>query len=235
MKVPAFGARACGGTEASIVSRPKGARDADYEARRRDLLRGMSRHLMRRDSPRPSLRELAAAAGVSVPTLRHYFGARPQVIDAIFEEGLRLGRDGLAAQAGSEKPLAESIPDYVDALIRALRTPREVVLGDMFAVGLGEGLIDRAVSGSALRHILDPTIATLETRLRAHIARGEMIDTDVRAAAMMLAAPLLLATLHQDQMGGADETPMDLALMGGTIGQAFLRAFATNAPQEENR
>ena len=79
------------------MPRPKGTRDADYDVKRSDLLRGMSQHMMRRDSPRPSLRELASAAGVSVPTLRHYFGARPQVMDAIFEECLNLGRTGLEA------------------------------------------------------------------------------------------------------------------------------------------
>lgn len=215
------------------MPRPKGTRDADYGVKRSELLRGMSLHMMRRESPRPSLRELAVAAGVSVPTLRHYFGARPQVIDAIFEDCLRLGRDGLDAQRQSEKPFDDSIRDYVQALIYAMRAKRDVALGDLIAVGLGEGLIDKAVSASTLRHILDPTIEALEARLRVHIARGEMIESDVRAAALMLVSPLLLATLHQDQMRGAVKTPIHLEDTGLAIGEAFVRAYAT--PEEQPR
>lgn len=186
---------------------------------------------MRRDSPRPSLRELASAAGVSVPTLRHYFGARPQVVDAIFEECLKLGQEGLAAQRNAEKPFAESIQDYSAALIRALAAGREVRLGDLFAVALGEGLLDVGVSRSTLRHILDPTIIVLEDRLRAHIARGDMIDTDVRAAALMLISPLLFASLHQHQLSGDQERPMSLNATTEAISAAFIRAYgkATDA------
>lgn len=211
------------------MPRPKGARDAGYETRRSELLRGMAAHMMRRETPRPSLRELAASAGVSVPTLRHYFGARPQVVDAIFEDCLLTGRPGLDAQRESEKPFAESIVDYVQALVRALETQREVRLGDLFAVGLGEGLLDPAMGPSALRHIIDPTVETLEIRLRGHIARGEMIDTDARAAALMLISPLLLGVLHQRQMGGASCTPLDLTAVSETITAAFVRAFQAPA------
>lgn len=213
------------------MPRPRGTRDADYAVKRGELLRGMSRHMMRRCSPRPSLRELASAAGVSVPTLRHYFGARPQVIDAIFEDCLKLGQVGLDAQKRSEKPFAESIRDYVLALIQAMRAERDVRLGDLIAVGLGEGLLDTAVSRSTLRHILDPTVAALEARLRLHIARGEMIDTDLRAAALMLVSPLLLAALHQDQLCGAAETPMPLEDTALAIGDAFVRAYGADARQ----
>jgi AcrR family transcriptional regulator len=185
--------------------------------------------MMRRETPRPSLRELASAAGVSVPTLRHYFGARPQVIDAIFEECLRLGRDGLDAQRRPEKPFEESIHDYSRALIRALGMEREVRLGDLIAVSLGEGLLDIGISRSTLKHIIDPTIDALEERLRAHIERGEMIDTDVRAAALMLVSPLLLASLHQDQLHGAADRPMRLEDTAESVSAAFVRAYQAPA------
>jgi len=207
------------------LSRPKGARDADYENRRSELLRSMTLHMMRRDSPRPSLRELAAAAGVSVPTLRHYFGARPQVIDAIFEECLKRGRQVIEDASRSDRPFADSILDFSRTLVDALAARREVRLGDFFAVTLGEGLIDPGVSRSTRRHVLDPTVATLATRLRGHVDRGEMIDTDLRDAALMLVCPLLMASLHQEQMGGALESPIRLDDMIETMSAAFVRAF----------
>lgn len=213
------------------MPRPKGARDADYENRRSELLRSMTRHMMRRDSPRPSLRELAAAARVSVPTLRHYFGARPQVVDAIFEECLKRGRPSMDEQSRSERPFADSILDFARTLVRAMAAEREVRLGDLFAVSLGEGLIDRGVSRSTLRHVLDPTVATLAARLQTHVDRGEMIDTDLRDAALMLVSPLLLASLHQDQMGGAAESPIRLDDLVERVSAAFIRAFG-RSPKE---
>ena len=207
------------------MPRPKGARDADYDNRRSQLLRSMTHHMVRRESPRPSLRELAAAAGVSVPTLRHYFGARPQVIDAIFEECLKLGRATMDEQSRSDRPFADSILDFSRTLVGALAAGRESRLGDFLAVSLGEGLIDPGVSRSTLRHVLDPTVATLEARLRLHVDRGEMIDTDLRDAALILLSPILLASLHQDQMGGSAESPIRLDDMVETVSAAFVRAF----------
>lgn len=212
------------------MPRPKGTRDADYNLRRGELLRGMTRHMMRRVSPRPSLRELAAAAGVSVPTLRHYFGARPQVVNAIFEDCLNTDRAGLDAQRSSDRPFAQSIHDYCEALMRALTSKREVRLSDLFAVSLGEGLLDHDISRSTLRHIFDPTVEALESRLRVHIDRGEMIEADVRAAALMLISPLLLASLHQDQMMGARDNPMCLENATKAVADAFVRAYQATPP-----
>lgn len=215
------------------VPRPKGSRDSDHEAKRRELLRKMTVRMMRREVVRPSLRDLAATAQVSAPTLRHYFGGRAEVFDAILAEILRQGQAGLDAQRRSDQPFAESIRDYALALIRAISAPREVRLGDVFAVSLAEGLLDPEVSRSTLSHIIEPTLETLETRLRDHMARGEMIETDVRAAALMLLSPLLLASLHQDQLRGAEVRPLALDGLAETLTDAFVRAYAkpTSIPQ----
>lgn len=212
------------------MSRPKGIRDADYEAKRRALLQSMAVRLMSRDVAKPSMRDLAAAAKVTVPTLHHYFGGRPQVIDAILEEQLRLGGHGLAAQRTSDQPFSASVRDYALTLVGALGVARDVRLGDLFAVSLAEGMVDPSISASTLRHILDPTIETLQARLSDHIARGEMIEADTRAAALMLMSPLLLASLHQDQLGGAERDPIALAAMADEISAAFVRAFAAASP-----
>ncbi len=211
------------------MSRPKGARDSDHEAKRRDLLAKMSRRMMRRSPARPSLRNLAAAADVSVPTLRHYFGGRPAVIDAILAECLRLGREGLDAQNQSPKPFADSIHDYAQDLVLALTAARDVRLGDVFAVSLAEGMLDADVSRSTLTHIVDPTLKALEIRLGHHMDRGEMTRSDARSAALMLVSPLLLACLHQNQLGGAAVRPLSLDLLTRDVATAFVRAFSALA------
>ena len=173
------------------MARPKGALDADHVAKRQSLLHKMTVRMMRREIPRPSLRNLAASADVSVPTLRHYFGDRSHVVDAILAECLRRGRPGLDAQAHSDLPFDQSVLSYARDLVAALTTPKEVRLGDIFAVSLAEGLLDEAVSGATLNHILEPTLEILEARLEHHIALGQMKPTDTRAAALMLLSPIL--------------------------------------------
>jgi AcrR family transcriptional regulator len=207
------------------VPRPAGARDADYEEKRKALLWRMTVRLMRRETARPSLRQLAEAAGVAVPTLRHYFGDRRGVMEAILANYLEAGRARLAQLSEPVGDLETSVRDYGYALLRGLRAPREVRLGDVFAVAIAEGLLDAGVGPAALRFVLDPSVEILEIRLKQHIARGEMRPTDTRTAALMLLAPLLLAMLHQDQMGGSDCNPLDLERLIDETCAAFVRAY----------
>jgi AcrR family transcriptional regulator len=208
------------------VSRPKGSRDTGHEAKRQDLLASMTLHMVRRDGGRASLRELATAAGVSVPTLRHYFGDRSQTLDAVMAECLRRGRPGLDAQRHSDQPFSQSIRDYAEDLMFALSTPKTVRLGDVFAISLAEGFLDPQLGPSALSHIVDPTIEALQARLALHVQRGEMIATDLRAAALVLASPLLLASLHQQQLCGQQTSPLAMNDLVEDVVAAFLRAFA---------
>lgn len=211
------------------MSRPKGARDAEYEVRRVTLLRRITRRLMRRETARPSFRQLAAEAEVSTPTLRHYFGDRPRLMAAILDTYLEDGRRGLEAVAQPTGDLETSIRDYCAALLAAMRAPREVRLGDVFAVSIAEGLLDSEIGPAALRYIVDPSIDVLRRRLDEHVRRGEIIATDTRAAALFLLSPLLLAILHQDHLGGRDTSPVDLPSAFDSICDAFLRAYAAPA------
>lgn len=211
------------------VSRPKGARDADYDAKRIVLLGRITARLMRRETARPSYRQLAEAAEVSVPTLRHYFGDRATLMATILETYLQAGRRGLDAVAEPTGNLETSIRDYCTALLAAMRAPRDVRLGDVFAVGLAEGLLDPDIGPSTLRFIIDPSVDVLRQRLEAHVRRGEMVPSDTRAAALFLLSPLLLAILHQDHLGGAEASPVDLPGAFDSICAAFLRAYAAPA------
>lgn len=211
------------------VARPKGARDADYEARRGALLRRITSRVMRRETARPSFRQLAEAAEVSVPTLRHYFGDRAKLMAAILDNYLQEGRRGLEAVAEPTGDLATSIRDYCQSLLAAMQAPRDVRLGDVFAVSIAEGLLDGEIGPSALKYIIDPSVDVLKARLDTHVRRGEMIGTDTRAAALFLLSPLLVAILHQDHLGGRETSPVDLQATFDSICAAFLRAYAAPA------
>lgn len=185
----------------------------------------MTERLMRREVARPSLRQLANAAGVTIPTLRHYFGSRAEIVDAILEEYRRAGDARLKSIAAEPAPFAESMQEFVESLIRGMSAPRPVRLGDVFAVSLAEGLLDPQIGASALRHVVDPALDALQARLSLHIARGEMIEADTRSAALMLMSPVLIAVLHQDQMGGAACSPMNVGAAARDIAAAFVRAY----------
>jgi AcrR family transcriptional regulator len=207
------------------VARPRGARDVDYEEKRQELLRRMTIRVMRRETARPSFRQLAQASGVSVPTLRYYFGDRAGAMGAILESCLREALERLERVAQPVGPFRESIQDYGFSLLQAVRAPRQVKLGDVFAVALAEGLLDAQIGPSALRFIIDPTVDALRRRLAAHIERGEMMNVDTRSAALVLVSPLLLTILHQDHMGGAVCNPADQEQVVSEVCDAFVRAY----------
>lgn len=207
------------------MARPRGARDADYEEKRQELLRRMTMRVMRRETARPSFRQLAQAAEVSVPTLRYYFGDRPKVISAILENYLRHGLERLERIAEPAGTFEASIHEFGVSLLQGFRAPRPVRLGDVFAIAIAEGLLDPEIGPSALQFIVDPTIDTLQRRLKAHIARGEMAPVDTRAAALVLVSPLLLTILHQDHMGGAACNPANVADVIDEVCAAFVRAY----------
>lgn len=219
------------------MSRTKGARDLDYDDKRRELLEKMTLQLMRREGERASFRDLATAAGVSGPTLRHYFGDRRAVISAVLEECLRRGQPGLEAQRQTHLPLAASISAYAGDLVAALTAEKSVRLGDIFALSLAEGLIDPTYGRPALDHIVEPTLQVLEARLALHVARGEMRqDADLRAAALQLVSPLLLSCLHQEQLDGRQVRPLSLERMVEETSRVFVSAYApTTKPAADRR
>src|SRR4029453_8388425 len=64
------------------MARTSGSRNRDYDEKRVALLKHLDARLADLSKARPSFREMAAAAGVSVPTLRHYFRDRDGVLQA---------------------------------------------------------------------------------------------------------------------------------------------------------
>lgn len=208
------------------MPRPKGSRNQAHDDRRAALIAALGARL-RAPGPAPSLRELARAADVALPTLRHYFGNRDAVVEAVMADDLAGGAaEGgpLEVAATPSGPFARSVGDL---LAHADAGFRHGGLTRAHAAGLAEGLRSEALGGRYLALALEPTLDAFAARLSAHQAAGEMrADADPRAAALQLLAPLLLARLHQDALGGAEAAPLDVeALLDGLAG-AFVRGHA---------
>ena len=209
------------------MSRSKGARNEDY-ARKRAVLLGKLRQRLRKLGPPASMRELAASAEVSVPTLRHYFGDRSGVVRAVMEDELADG-----GRAGGPLEIAATPDGDLASSIRSLLAHADAGfvhggLTESHAAGLAEGLREEELGAGYLRLALDPTIDAFAERLSRHQEAGELrADVDVRAAAIQLLAPLVFARLHQDRLGGKNSAPIDIARMLEQHAETFVRGHRT--------
>jgi AcrR family transcriptional regulator len=177
------------------------------------------------DDTRPSLRQLAAAADVTVPTLRHYFGTREDLVEAVLVEYRRMGDPYIKLSREPEGPLPESIRAYLKYLLAMLTG--FPFLGDVFAIGFVEGMFNHKLGPVCSSTMIDPMVEALEARLMAHQERGEMIEGDVRYGAMMLISPVLLGCHHQFQMYGRHSQPLELTDMIERLAEVFVRAYGT--------
>ena len=213
------------------MPRPKGARDADYAVKRSALLRKLSARLIQLDDTRPSLRQLAIAADVTVPTLRHYFGGREDLVEAVLEEFFVGGERYLERGAEPYGALDHSIRAFLGTFAQTLlHGPK---LGDMIATAFLEGCYSKRLGPAALNYVIEPPLQAMEKRLAAHRVRGELKDVDLRHAALMLISPLVVGCIHQQQMFGDQVRPLDFAPLIDSIASTFLKAYGVQAPQSE--
>lgn len=204
------------------MAKTKGARSSGHDEKRSALLRAFRERLIAPNLPPPSLRELVAAAGVSMPTVRHYFGRREELITALLEDFGRQGAIYLERARTSDLPFAESVTTLAQGIGIALSAG----LLEIHTLGLREGLCNDAVGASYLNHVLEPTILAIEDRFRLHQARGEMRPADTRVAALGLLSPLVLAYLHQGELGGCKTRPLEMSAFLSAHCEAFIRGYA---------
>jgi AcrR family transcriptional regulator len=203
------------------LGRPVGTRNPGFDARRDALATALIARVVA--SPAPSFRELAEAAGVSVPTLRHYFDDRDGAVAACLAAMHRLGAAPMARGATDEiGPLEPSLAWFLGQFRLAWE---RFGVGPMIAAGLAEGLASKPVGPAFVNELLEPTLQSAEARLAAHLARGDLGPCDLRHAGLALVSPVLLALLHQESLGGAGCRPLDVDTFVADHVRRFVRAF----------
>ena len=209
------------------MARPSGSRNEGYDERRSALIERL-RERLREPGPRPSFRELSAAAQVSLPTLRHYFTDREGLVRAVMQDELDRGDVPLAMAATPTGPLEQSVRDLLEHAATGLA---EHGLTDAHAMGLSEGLTSAASAADYLSQALEPTLEAFAARLAEHERRGELRPgTNLRVAALQLLAPLLLAHLHQLRLGGDETHPLDLTALRNELAIGFVRGNGRGRP-----
>lgn len=206
------------------MARPSGTRNPGYAEKRRRLAQAAIGPLLDLESPL-SLRQVARAAGVSVPTMRHYFDDLDGVTEAAFELMREQGRpyeQRLSGELESPGPLESS----VRWLVRFVHNGWRIGVARMHAAGIARGLESEPRGRAYVDGLLEPLLQAVEARLMIHRERGELHPVDLRQAALSLVAPLVLAWLHQDALGGVTCRPMDQdAFAEGHI-SGWLRGYA---------
>jgi AcrR family transcriptional regulator len=208
------------------MPRKKGSQNADFAAAKQELLTRIRRALLG-DAPPSSFRSLAAAAGVTIPTLRHYFGDRDAVIAAVFADCHSGGKHELQIARTPTGPLRASLQDFVRHFLGGLQYGG---LDRLNAVGLVEGLNHPRVAQSYLSEVLEPTLVALQDRFQVHIDRTEMRAVNPRFAAIGFVSPLLLLVLHQNGLGGSANYPTEVDAFAREHTEAFLTAHEIVPP-----
>ncbi len=209
------------------MTRPAGSRNLRYDERRTELARRLRQRLA---APgRAGLRELAECAGVTVPTLKHYFGDRDGVVKGVLEAHSAFSGPHMQALRQPSGSFGKSIVEACAYIDLGLAIP---VVTELHIVGLIEGVAHEECGPYYLGTMLEPILQAVEVRLSAHIARGEMRAADLRAAALQLVAPIYLAHLHQRLLGGAQLRPLDSTAHRSEHVEAFLRAYQLSLPTQ---
>jgi AcrR family transcriptional regulator len=207
------------------MARTVGARNADFEQRRKALIEKARDRLSAQDGSAPSFRELALACGVSVATLRHYFGTREALIKAVFANALQGAAVHLNRVRNTDSERDELEPSLVGFLHRVVRGWTAGHVGSLHRIGLAEGLRNPHTGLDYLVDVLEPTLQALETRLRTYVEQGVIVDCDTRHAGLMLLSPILLALLHQHDLGGTRCRPLDIEALIVEHVRVFARAY----------
>jgi AcrR family transcriptional regulator len=208
--------------------RTYGAKNADHEAKRAQMLAAIAPMVLAAAPERPSLREMAKAAGVSVNNLRHYFGTREGLLEAVFGSMGRAGEPHVRRALGfAELPVAVGLRMLVGQIVVGW-TPEG--LGGLHVSGISEGLGSASLGPVYVDRILEPTLQVVERMLEIWRARGEVEVDDLRVAALGLLAPVLLALLHQRGLGGDRCRPLELEAFLDQHVAGFLRGYGSRLP-----
>jgi AcrR family transcriptional regulator len=153
------------------MPQPNGSRNRDYSESRRDLARRISATMEPESIVRASLREFGASAGVSLPTLLHYFADAGEVIAEVLAIRFSVGAQFREEVARADGDFATSLRELIAYLAIGL-TQRQVL--DGHHIGLSNGMGSRTVGLAYLESVVEPALRAVEARLKTYLDRGEM-------------------------------------------------------------
>ncbi|WBQ14439.1 TetR/AcrR family transcriptional regulator [Hyphomonadaceae bacterium BL14] len=192
--------------------------DRGVSDRKTELLHILARTAVADRSAPVSLRQFAIRAGVSEPTLRHYFNDRQGVVIAIIALFADGARDWLERCAQPQKSLEAAVSGYGDMALEGADTDQ---FAQAHAFALVESIHDPLVARAYLDTIIEPSLRAIESRLAPSLDPEGTRGDAVRHAALALYAPVLIAVLHQRLLKGDAARPLDMGVFFSDLTQLF--------------
>lgn len=189
------------------MARTKGARNANYEERRRDLARRALEAFIDDNGTPRSFRAIARALETDPSTLRHYFGDADGLFRATFEtlyEDARAFADDVRALL--DQPPEVALLGAAQSLVEGWR----IGVGHICHVAMVAGLASPVRGPIAVDTFFEPIYRLTEELVSAYADRGALIVDDPREVSWTLISPVLMALVHQDSLGGGAQHPMDI-------------------------
>ncbi|WP_084399179.1 TetR/AcrR family transcriptional regulator [Henriciella aquimarina] len=187
------------------MPRPSGVRNQDFAEKRQALLDKVEAYVLEKSNELPSFRQLAIAAAVSEPTLRHYFKDRSGLIIALIGHFHKKSEFMREATRQSGDGINASLEDY-HRLLHSFRN--ETIFIEAQAFMIRESMVDPAVRKAYLEQIVEPSLDALAQRL-LKTEGGPATEQTARTAAMMLLSSSMFMIVHQELLDGKEHTPID--------------------------
>jgi len=208
----------------NLVGRPSGTRSKTHDDRRRDIIARLAKRLALPGAMHASYRELASASGESISTLQHYFGRREDILVAVLEESHHQAAPYLDHVRTPLPDFEASVRDVVDYVRLGFE---QFDLGDIYAIGFVEGIRNESIGSATVHQLLEPTIDAVAQRLERHQSLEQMRpEILARHAAVLLLSPMIVILLHQNELGGKQTHPAEMAGFINDHVAAFVRAHA---------
>jgi len=204
------------------MARPQGVKNPDYEQKRAKLLKDLTDHALSSDLTRASLRQFALAASVSEPTLRHYFSDRTGVVKAVMGEIARRAKPFIEIAAQPDASYEATLDGYAQMALAGLRHGG---FARAHAFGLIEGLGDPEIGGAYLTELLEPSLRAIERRIAPFVDPHHEDPKRLQMAALCLLSPMLIAAIHQRQLGGGDVRKIDMTALFESLPEILARGF----------
>lgn len=203
------------------MSKTKGSRSKDYDAKRTELLRRIGKFLLSNPSHKVSMRQIAEACDVSMPTLTHYFDNRNGISYAWLEQCWKDAENHLQDAAKPKGKLASCIKHKLKDLHQAFTS---FGLDRLHIWGMTEGLGDALLGTAYLEFFLEPTLQANEQWLKHYQEKGDIdAQLNVRFAAISLISPLIILLMHQHALCGDRLRPANMEAFINQHAEHFLR------------
>lgn len=191
---------------------------AEAGGRKLELLGELAHIAVAERSAPVSLRQFAIKAGVSEPTLRHYFDDRQGVVIAIIGFFAAGARDWLQRSAKPAATVEDAVRGYADLALEGADTD---TFAQAHAFALVEAIHDPVVARAYLDLVVEPSLQAIESRLAPALdPEGENPDR-VRHGAISLYAPILIAVVHQRLLRGVEARPLDMGAFFNDLSELF--------------